>query len=411
MTTSLPRDGWLLFGTRFVRLFAYGFLSVALYLYLEAIGLTVEQIGLLVTLTLLGDVAVSLWITTSADRVGRRRMLAVGAALMLAAAGVFAGTANFWLLLVAATVGVISPSGNEVGPFLPIEQAALSQLIPFESRTKILAWYNLTGSLATALGSLCGGVLFEFLQGRGLDKAASYRPLVIGYGALGVVLVLLFASLTAATEVARSKGEAVPKSRWGLHRSRRVVLRLSALFAMDAFGGGFVIQSAVAYWFHIRFGVPPAELGGIFFGANILAGFSALVAVPLARRVGLVQTMVFTHIPSNVLLILVPLMPNREWAIVVLLLRFSISQMDVPTRQSYTLAVVAPEERSAASGVTGVARSVGAAVSPLLATMMFERRGGWMAVPFFLAGGVKIAYDLLLWRQFRAVHPPEEKKA
>lgn len=410
MTFQSTRDDWLLFGTRFVRMFAYGFLSVALVLYLKAVGLAEERIGLLLTLTLLGDVVISLWITTSADRVGRRRMLAVGAALMFAAAAVFAGSTHFWLLVAAATVGVISPSGNEVGPFLPIEQAALSQLVPAQQRTKILAWYNLTGSVATAVGALGGGALAQVLQRGGADVAASYRPLVIGYGGLGLVLALMFACLTAATEVGRTDIAAVPKSRWGLHRSRGVVLRLSALFAMDSFGGGFVIQSAVAYWFHVRFGMPPAKLGGIFFGANILAGASAFVAVALARRIGLVRTMVYTHIPSNVLLILVPLMPNQEMAIVVLLLRFSISQMDVPTRQSYTLAVVAPDERSAASGVTGVARSVGAALPPILVMHLFARPG-WMSVPFYLAGGIKIVYDLLLCHQFRSVRPPEEARA
>src|SRR5205823_5979439 len=212
---------------------------------------------------------------------------------------------------------------------------------------------------------------------------------------------MMFACLTAATE-AVPVGASVPRSRWGLHRSRGVVLRLSALFAMDSFGGAFVIQSAVAYWFHIRFGASLGELGGIFFGANILAGVSAFAAVALARRIGLVRTMVFTHIPSNVLLILVPLMPDQTWATAVLLLRFSISQMDVPTRQSYTLAVVAPEERSAASGITGVARTTGAALSPLFAGLLFSRPS-LMNVPFYIAGLLKIVYDLLLFRAFRSL--------
>ncbi|MFL5341508.1 MAG: MFS transporter [Gemmataceae bacterium] len=408
MTPGLSRDGRLLFATRFVRLFAYGLLSVVLVLYLTAVGLTDRQVGWLLTLTLLGDVAVSLWVTTNADRLGRRRMLIAGAALMLAAAVVFAGTANFWLLLAAATIGVISPSGNEVGPFLPIEQAALAQLVPADRRTRILAWYNLTGSLATALGSLAGGAIAQLLQGREWEGAASYQPLVVAYGVFGVVLALLFAGLSAAAEVGPAAGP--PPSRWGLHRSRGVVLRLSALFALDAFGGGFVLQSAVAWWFHVRFGTPPARLGGIFFGANLLAGVSALTAAWVARHVGLLRTMVFTHLPSNLLLILVPLMPTEALAIAVLLVRFSISQMDVPARQSYTLAVVAADERSAASGVTGVARSVGAALSPQLAMALFGL-AGWMSVPFFLAGGVKIVYDLLLWQRFRSVRPPEERPA
>ena len=189
------------------------------------------------------------------------------------------------------------------------------------------------------------------------------------------------------------------RSRFGLHKSRRVVLQLSALFALDAFGGGFVMQSLVAYWFYVRFNVDPATIGGIFFGANLLAGVSALSAAWVASRIGLINTMVFTHLPSNVLLILVPLMPSVWLAIVVLLLRFSISQMDVPTRQSYTMAVVSPDERSAAAGVSGVARSIGAALSPSLAAL-FLADSALLSLPFFLAGGIKIAYDLLLYRAF-----------
>jgi len=194
----------------------------------------------------------------------------------------------------------------------------------------------------------------------------------------------------------------------GLTRSHRTVVKLSALFGLDAFAGGFVIQSLAAYWFHLRFGMDAAALGGIFFGANVLAGISALAAARLAARFGLVNTMVFTHLPSNVLLILVPLMPNAPLAILVLLLRFSISQMDVPTRQSYTMAVVSPEERAAAAGVTGVARTTGAAVSPALAALLLGN-AALLGVPFFLAGGLRIVYDVLLYRSFITLKPPEER--
>lgn len=334
-----------------------------------------------------------------------------GGLLMVFAAALFAATDNFWLLLLAATVGVISPSGNEVGPFLPIEQAALAQTLPSERRTTVFAWYNLVGSMATALGALCGGLLTQLLQNSGFTGASVYRPLLFVYGAIGLLLVLVFAFLSPATEVRpvedRHNQLAAPKYFLGLHRSRGVVLRLSALFALDSFGGGFVIQSIVAYWFHIRFGVEPAILGSIFFGANVLAGFSALAAGRLANRFGLINTMVFTHLPSNVLLILVPFMPSLPWAIAILLIRFSISQMDVPARQSYTIAVVSPDERSAASGVTGVARSIGAAVSPWLAAL-FLGHPGWLGVPFILAGGIKIVYDLLLYRSFVSHRPTEQ---
>ncbi|HQR30856.1 MAG TPA: MFS transporter, partial [Anaeromyxobacteraceae bacterium] len=392
MTGPAPRDVALLFATRSVRLFAYGFLAVVLVLYLSGAGLSEGRIGLLLTLTLLGDTALSLWITTHADRIGRRRMLLAGAALMVLAGVLFAATTSFWLLLLAATIGIISPAGNEVGPFLAIEQAALSQAVPSGSRTTVFAWYTLAGSFATALGSLAGGLLSQFLQGRGATALEANRAVVLGYAALGAVLVILFTRLSPAAEAPpsgrRARRPSFLEPGLGLHGSRKVVFRLSSLFALDAFAGGFVVQSFVAFWFHSRFGADEAMLGAIFFGANLLAGVSALSAGWLARRIGLVNTMVFTHLPSNVLLLLVPLMPTLPLAIGVLLLRFSISQMDVPTRQSYTMAVVAPDERSAAAGVTGIARTVGASLAPPAAGALcaVPARGG---VGLLGAGGVR----------------------
>jgi MFS family permease len=366
---------------------------------------------MLLTLTLVGDTFVSLYLTTRADRIGRRRMLIVGALLMAAAGLVFTSTRMLWLLVVAGTVGVISPSGNEVGPFLSIEQAALSHVVTDRTRTEVFAWYTLTGSLATALGALAGGTATRVLQNAAMAPVSSYRGVVILYAALGIVLALLFSCLSPAAE-AMTLGEKKAfqltfAGLSGLDRSRDVVMKLSALFALDSFGGGFVIQSFAAYWFYLRFGVNPATLGVIFFWANIFAGISALLASRLAARFGLIKTMVATHLPSNILLILVPLMPTLTSAVLVLLVRFSISQMDVPTRQSYVMAVVSPEERSAAAGVTGVARTTGAAISPLFVGFLFARPA-LINLPFFIAGTLKIAYDLLLYRRFVAVRPPEE---
>lgn len=403
------RDTWLLFTTRFIRLFAYGALSVVLVLYLIEAGLTESEIGLLLTLTLLADTAVSLAITTRADRMGRRRMLIGGAILMTAAGAVFASTRSFWWLLVAATVGVISPSGQEVGPFLPIEQAALSRVAGTQSRTDIFGWYTLVGALATALGALAAGSIVPALQ-QGQGSLAGYRAVVALYAVLGVALAVIFSMLSSGAEAPPSSpGRAqagLAASLSGLTQSRPIVARLSRLFALDAFGGGFVSQGLAAYWFHLRFGAEPAVLGPILFGANILAGVSALVASRIAARFGLIRTMVWTHLPSNVLLILIPLMPSLPLAVLLLLVRFSISQMDVPTRQSYVMAVVAPDERSAAAGITGVARTLGAAISPLFAGLMFARPS-WINVPFFVAGVLKIAYDVLLYRRFVAVQPRE----
>jgi MFS family permease len=397
-----------LFATRIVRLFCYGFLSVVLALYLAQAGLSEKQIGLLFTLTLVGDAGISLWLTTSADRFGRRRTLLLGALLMIGAGVVFILTKNPMLLMVAAIIGVISPSGNEIGPFLSVEQAALTQLIPDRRRTQTFAWYNLSGSFATATGALTGGWLSQFLHSSGVSALNSYRAVLMGYALGGTVLVALFLCISAAIEIPASAQQIDARRTLGLHRSRGVVLRLSALFAMDAFAGGLIVQSMIAYWFHVRFGIEAGVIGSIFFGANILAGISALLAGRLAKKIGLINTMVFTHIPSNILLMLVPLMPSLPLAIGVLLLRFSISQMDVPTRQSYTMAVVAPDERSAASGVTAIARSVGAAISPSL-TGIFLSIPALLSAPFFFSGGLKIIYDLLLYRSFRRFKPPEEQ--
>ena len=401
----MTRDITLLFSTRVIRLFCYGFLSVVLALYLTEAGLTEEQIGLLFTFTLVGDAFITLWLSTSADRFGRKRVLILGALLMAGAGIAFVLTRNVILLVIAAIVGVISPSGNEIGPFLSVEQAGLTQLLPNKRRTQIFAWYNLVGSFATATGALSGGWLAQILQNRDWTAFEAYRLVLIGYAIGGVLLLLLFLNLSQQIEAETTQD--TTKRVLGLHRSRQVVFKLSSLFALDAFAGGLLVQSLMAYWFHIRFGVESGVLGSIFFGANVLAGISALLAARLADRFGLINTMVFTHIPSNILLILVPWMPTLPLAIGVLLLRFSISQMDVPTRQSYTMAVVAPDERSAASGVTAIARSVGASISPALTGLLFGIPLLFNA-PFFLSGGLKIIYDLLLYREFRAVKPPEE---
>jgi MFS family permease len=410
---SLDADARLLFATRFVRLFAYGALSVVLVLYLIGLGLSETDTGVLLTSTLAGDTLVSLYLTTQADRIGRRRMLIVGATLMAAAGIAFAFTSRMWLLVVAGTIGVISPSGQEVGPFLPIEQAALSQVVADRSRTDVFAWYTLTGSLATAFGALAAGFLTSSLQ-RTLAPVDSYRAVVVAYACLGVVLGLMFRGASAAVEARASAKPAGAPSLFarfsGIGHSRGVVLKLAGLFAIDSFGGGFVVQSFAAYWFYLRYGIDPKTLGALFFVANVLAGISALVASRLAGRIGLINTMVVTHLPSNVLLILIPLMPTLPLASLMLLLRFSISQMDVPTRQSYTMAVVAPEERAAASGITGVARTTGAALGPIFAGLLFAHPS-LVDVPFYIAGSLKIAYDLLLFRAFRSVKPPEETGA
>jgi MFS family permease len=397
---KLPLDARLLFAARIVRLFAYGFVAVVLVLYLSAIGLDDHRIGLLLSLTLAGDVVVSLFLTTRADALGRKRTLLVGALLMIGAAVVFAITRDFTLLVLAATIGVISPSGNEVGPFLAVEQVALAQAAHGRDRTSLFAWYNLAGSFATAAGSLAGGFLAGRMLSHGFGAVASYRSAIIAYAILGGILAMVFAGVSSAIE---SERPATPvRSLFRVQQSRSIVTRLSALFALDSFAGGLVVQSIVAYWFFRRFGLSPAALGTLFFGANLAAGVSALTAARIAKRFGLLNTMVFTHLPSNILLILIPLMPTLPLAITVLLLRFSISQMDVPTRQAFVIAAVAPSERTAAAGITGVARTTGAALAPVIAMpLIASLTHSW--VPFIAAGALKIVYDLALLRSCRGV--------
>ena len=375
-------------------MFAYGMLAVILALYLERLGFAKSAIGLLFAFTMFGDILMSLFLTTRADRFGRKRTLIIGCFLMVGASAAFASTAQFGLLVLAATIGVLSPSGNEVGPFLPVEQAALSEELSSDKRVGVIAWYNLVGYFAAAFGALTGGLGAQSLQHAGLSELASFRSIVVGHGLVGIAMAILYSGLSASAENHAPKPQAAV---WlGLHKSKRIVLKLSALFSIDAFAGGFVMQSLIAYWFHIRYGSSEAQLGGILFFGNLFAGISSLLAARIAKRFGLVNTMVWTHIPSNVLLILVPLMPNVNLAITVLLIRFCLSQMDVPTRQAYVMSVVAPDERSAAGGVTNIARSIGVSVAPLFTGLAFA--APTLGIPFLVAGSLKIGYDLALWR-------------
>lgn len=407
----------LLLTTRLIRSFAYGFLAVALALYLAQIGLRGGQIGLLFTLTLAGDAVIALWLTTAADRWGRRRMLRVGAALMLLAGMVFGLTDNFIILVMAGIIGVISPSGGEIGPFLAIEQAALSQLLPNQRRTHCFAWYSLLGAFANAVGALAAGWLLQSFMTNGAIPLVAYRAVILSYALLGALLLVIFSQLSPAIEAAPPQSTAThtaktptrhPSALLGLPKSHTRVLRLSALFALDAFGGAFILQSMLAYWLQRKFGVALAVLGNLFFATGLLAGLSSLWAARLAARFGLINTMVWSQIPASVLLMLLPLMPNWWLASLVLLLRSTIAQMDMPTRQSYTMAVVDPAERSAAAGVTSMARSMGATLAPVLSGPLLGS-ATLLGLPFFIGGGLKIIYALALYRSFCAIKPPEEQ--
>ncbi len=356
----------------------------------------------MLTAAIAGSAGMTILWSLVADRLGRRRTVATMAALMVLGGLLFAVGGGFWVLLLGAFTGTISATSSEVGAFLTVEQAILPQTAPPERRTWLFSIYATAANFAQALGSLFAGSVAAFAA-LGLRGADAYRPLFLLYALVGVANLALFWSLSDRVELARVEGE---RRLLGVRGSRGTIARLAALFGLDAFAGGLVVHSIVAYWFNVRWGLDPQQLGALFFGVNALSGLSLLAAGWLAGRIGLVNTMVFTHLPSNLLLMIVPLMPSAPLAVVAFLARMSISQMDVPTRQSYTMAVVEPDERTAAAGITNVARSAASAMSPALAGYAFSVAA--LGVPFFVAGALKVAYDLLVYAGFRNVRPPEE---
>jgi MFS family permease len=399
----LSADARRILVARALRTFAYGYLAVVLGAYLDLLGLNAVEVGLVLTAAIVGSAAMTVFWSLMADRVGRRRTVAVMAVLMTAGGLIFALTSDPLLLVLGAFTGTISVTSSEVGVFQTVEQAILPQTAPDARRTWLFSVYNTVANWAQALGSLFAGSVAAFAT-LGFSGADAYRPLFVVYALVGLANVGLFAGLSDNVETARVEGE---RRYFGIHRSRGIVARLAALFALDSFAGGFVLHSVVAYWFFLRWGLPPEQLAVLFFGVNVLSGASLLAAGWLAGRIGLLNTMVFTHLPSNVLLMLVPLMPTAPLAVVVFLARMSISQMDVPTRQSYTMAVVAPDERTPTAGVLNLARVAATAVSPALAGFAFSVAA--LGLPFYLAGGLKVGYDLLIWRTFRGIRPPEEE--
>jgi MFS family permease len=398
-------DGRRLLLARVLRTFAYGYLSVVLGVYLDRLGLDPTRIGIVLTAAIAGSAVMTVGWSLFADRYGRRRTISTMAVLMVIGGLAFALADSFVILVLAGFTGTISATNSEVGVFQTVDQAMLPQTAPDARRTWLFAVYNTLATFGGALGALFAASvgLFERL---GLAGADAYRPLFVLYAIVGLANLGLFAGLTDGLELAKVHGE---RRLLGIHRSGRTVARLAALFGLDAFAGALVVQSLVAYWFFIRWGLDPTELAVLFFAVNVLSGLSLLAAGWLAARFGLLNTMVFTHLPSNVLLILVPLMPSAALAVAVFLLRMSISQMDVPTRQSYTMAVVDPDERTATAGLTNVARTASSALSPLVTGLAFA--AGSFGLPFFLAGALKIAYDGLVYVTFRGVRPPEEVRS
>ncbi len=396
----IPADARRLLWARGLRAFGDGYVSLLLPLYLITLGLTPLEVGAITTGTLLGSGLLTLLVGLHAWRLRLRTLLLMAAALMAATGLGFAVLTDFWPLFVIAVVGTLNPSSGDVSIFLPLEQAVLARLATDRQRTAVFARYSLVGALVGATGALFAGFSGVLASAIDVNAAVAMQAMFVLYGLIGVASGLIYRKLPAALE---SDVEARPAP---LRESRRVVYTLSALFSLDAFGGGFIVQSMLALWLFERFELSVAVAGTIFFWTGVFSAFSYLVAVRIAHRIGLVNTMVFTHLPSSVLLILVAFVPSLPWVIVLLLVRSALSQMDVPTRSSYVMAIVAPGERAAAASMTSVPRSLASAVSPLIAGYLLGvSTFGW---PLVLAGGLKIVYDLLLLGMFRAVRPPEE---
>jgi MFS family permease len=405
---ALTGEGRLLLAARALRTFCFGGLSLVLALFLAARGLSAAAIGAVFTATLVEDALLTMAVSAFAVRLGRRRVL-VGAAAALAVGGVLLAVARGRpVLLVAAVLATVSLNGQDAGPFSPLEQSLLPLAVPAAARTRLFAWYNVFAYLSAAAGTLVTGAWLGAAVRRGSSEEAAYEAVLWAFTAGAGALALLYLRLPSALD-ARAGSAPAARPWLGLHRSRRPVLQLSALQALDSFGGGFVVQSLLVYWFHLRFGASPETLASVFFGTNLLSAASFPLAARVADRIGLLPTMVFTHLPSNVLLMLVPVAPTLPVAAALLLARHLLAQMDVPTRQAYTMALVAPDERAAAAGFAASARSLAQALAPVLSGFALARAA--TGLPFFLAGGLKIVYDLALYFRFRRLALPADDRA
>jgi MFS family permease len=390
----------VLLETKSIRAFGDGFVSVLLAPHLKQLGFSNTQIGLITTMTLVGSAALTLLIGLVAFRFGKRALLLRASLLMIATGLGFAFVRDFVPLLVIAFVGTMNPSSGDVSIFLPTEQSLLPQTVRPANRTALFARFSLFGALFGAFGALFAGFPQIVENHTSLTEQQAINGMFLLYAALGLIVMVRYRRLSPAVEPPQQK-HATP-----LHQSKGIVYKLAALFSLDSFAGGFVVQSILALWLYDRYNLSIATTGQIFFWTGLLSAFSHLAAAPLARRIGLINEMVFTHLPANVLLMLAPLMPNLTLTIACLLARSALSSMDVPARQSYVMAVVTPEERPAAASVTNVPRSLASAVGPFVSGLLLSATTfGW---PLLIAGSLKATYDLLLLRMFRKVTPPEE---
>lgn len=403
----ITRDGKLLLYARIVRTFSYGFLSIILAIYLKLSGFNEILIGIVLSATLVNSVIFNLFSSAYADRIGRKKILTVYAALMVISAVIFFLTSNYMALIIAALVGTINVTGSEVGAFLSLEQAILPQTVnDIKKRNSIFALYNMVGTFAMAGGVLVSGLPNFLEQHYGLGQISAIKTLFIFYAVLALVVMGIYLALSKKIEIQVQTGQGLPRKTIS-PQTRGIIAKMSSLFAVDSFAGGFVIQSIVAFWFYSKFGADLTMLSYIFSVAGVLTAVSFLLATKIASKIGLINTMVFTHIPSNILLIFLAFAPNFSLAILLYLARMSLSQMDVPTRQSYIVSIVNENERVAAAGITNTSRNVAQAVSPSLSGAVIQALS--LSAPFVVGGILKIAYDIGLFVNFRKIKPPEEE--
>jgi len=392
---GVDTSAWRLLAARAMRAFADGYMALLLPAYLLALGLGTLEVGIVSTATMLGSALATLAVGAWGHRVAGRTLLR-GAALLMVATGVaFAGVASFWPLLVVAFVGTLNPSSGDVSVFLPLEHARLAHAAAGRARIALFARYSVLGALFASLGALAAAAP-DALGRIGIAPLDALRAMFLGYGAIGLAVWLLYRRLPADRDNAGSVAPAAP-----LGPSRAIVVRLAALFSVDAFAGGLVVNSLLALWLFERFGFSLTQAAAFFFWTGLLSAASQLAAPRVAARIGLLNTMVFTHIPANVCLVAAALAPTLPLALVLLFIRSALSQMDVPTRTAYVMAAVTPAERTAAASFTAVPRSLAAALSPTLSGALLA--AGWIALPLVGCGVLKIAYDLTLWRAMRQV--------
>lgn len=389
-----------LFAARAVRDFGDGFVAVLLPVYLLALGFTPLDVGIVATASLLGSSLLTIAVGFLGVRYGHRQLLIAAASLMLATGAAFAVIHDYALILVVAFAGTVNPSSGSVSVFVPLEHAVLSGHVSDAERTRMFARYSLVGALAGAIGALAAAIP-DVLAPTAVGQLAAIKMMFVLYAILGVIGGLLY------TRIPRRRHTSEVAATGSLGPSRKIVYRLAILFSVDAFAGGFVVQSLLALWLFERFDLSLSAASFFFFWSGVLSAFSFPVAAWLSRRIGLINTMVFTHIPSSVALMLAAIAPTLGLALVLLLIRSALSQMDVPTRSSYVMAVVTEAERAAAASFTAVPRSLAAAASPALAGALFA--ASFRTWPLLICGALKILYDLLLLLQFRHVKPPEEQ--